>query len=134
MKILFFALGILLWTYYIIGNIGWIRRKGEPSAPSSLKSSIYSCIMRLIAACVCLSAFYFSDLRYLWLLLGIIFLLGFLISCPSAFIIHWSRSTKWFDQPSQAVKTINVTRCTLAVIANTILLILWVYSWRHLFT
>lgn len=131
-EILIFTLGMLFWVSNIIGNIGWIRRKGKPSRPSSRKSSFFRCLTRVVAACVSITAFYFCDLRYVWLIIGAILFLGSLIGLPAIFVVH-SIGTKWFDEPSDAVKTINVIGCVLAVFVNNILLVLWVYSWRFLF-
>lgn len=132
MQISIFLLGTLIWIRGIIENIRWILRKGKPSRPSNLKSSVVNCFVRIVGACVFIVAFYFCDLKYLWFIVGVILSFAFFVGLPAAFALHLNKATKWFDEPSQTMRNINVTRCILGVFANTIFLFLWFYSWKHL--
>jgi len=131
--------------YYAIGKSEEIRknRKDKLNALSKEKRIIHSSTRLFIVVIPYFGAFFYADFKYLWLLLGIIYLFTAIITLAAAV---GSQSLKQTD-PDLYKKAENQSKKDLkdvdfwpkwqvhALCAfNVLIFILWLYSWRYLFT
>ena len=145
---LFFGLflyPILKWLYlYFVGKSDEARLKKKAYLDSLTREKrvIYSSSQSFIAVIPCFAAYLYADYRYLWLTLGIMYLLAggaaLIAALSSQYLKKYEPEIyeKAAQQSEQDLKHVNFWpkwQVHALCVFNVSILVFWFYSWRHLF-
>ena len=121
----------------------WQKRKDKLDSLTKEKRIIYSSSRSLITVIPYSGAYYYADYRYIWLSLGIIYLLTAVITLVAALGVQSLKQKapetyeRAAQQSKEELKNVNFWpkwQVHAYCMFNISVLVLWLYSWRYLFT
>ena len=129
---------------YLSGKTEYIRKKYKEKRDALTKEKwlINSSLKKIIYVTPYFGAYYYADFKYIWLTLGIIFIFTIFITLTTALISQSFRNekpneyNKVMKESGTSLKNVNFWpkwQVHALCVFNVSVLILWLYSWRHLY-
>ncbi len=129
---IFFLAGIILGAEEIVSRLMWNIKSLKNAQQNILHYRLVAYFRVFPWALLSISAYFFADLRTFWLCLGLILLVLPVWAISRTLVLYKKGRLKPVEVSDDVLKIKIRKRKLLGIAGQLIMLILWIYSWRHL--